>query len=187
MDIGELKRCARREASLRREAAHEVLKGGVGDDLTVRGLDFTPCIVSGFFPFKSEISVLPLLARLHREGWLVAMPVVVGEGLPLLFRSWSPGEALARGVWGIPVPAEDNAELEPDVLLVPMLAFDRRGYRLGYGGGYYDRTLLKLRAVKSIIAIGVAYAAQETPEVPREDFDQALDYIMTEKETFKCG
>ena len=73
------------------------------------------------------------------------------------------------------------------MLLVPMLAFDRRGYRLGYGGGYYDRTLLKLRAVKSIIAIGVAYAAQETPEVPREEFDQALDYIMTEKETFKCG
>jgi 5-formyltetrahydrofolate cyclo-ligase len=91
------------------------------------------------------------------------------------------------GVWNIPVPPETSPELLPDVLLVPMLAFDRNGYRLGYGGGFYDRTLVKLRAIKPVVAIGVAYSAQEVPEVPRAPFDQPLDWIMTERETLKCG
>ena len=117
----------------------------------------------------------------------MCMPVVVGDGLPLGFRSWAPGDAIVPGNWNIPVPADTATALLPDALLVPMLAFDRQGYRLGYGGGYYDRTLLALRALKPVIAIGVAYAAQEVAEVPREPFDQRLDYVMTEKETFACG
>ena len=91
------------------------------------------------------------------------------------------------GVWDIPVPLATAPEVLPDVLLVPMLAFDRKGFRLGYGGGFYDRTLAKLRAVKPVIAIGVAYHAQIVDEVPRDAFDAPLDYVMTEQETIACG
>jgi 5-formyltetrahydrofolate cyclo-ligase len=91
------------------------------------------------------------------------------------------------GIWNIPVPPETSPEVLPDVLLVPMLAFDRRGYRLGYGGGFYDRTLVKLRALKPVLAVGVAYAAQEVAEVLRAPYDQPLDYVMTEAGTFACA
>ena len=118
---------------------------------------------------------------------LRGLPVVIGADQPLLFRAWTPGETLAPGVWDIPIPPETAAEVLPDVLLVPMLAFDRQGYRLGYGGGFYDRTLEKLRAFRRVWAVGVAYAAQEVEAVPRGDHDAPLDYVMTEQETFTCG
>ena len=191
MDIAEVKRGARGEASKRRAAAHQVLHETAKLALAVRGLPIVKgpgqSVVSGFFPYKSEISTLPLLARLQGEGWRLAMPVVAGEGLALTFRAWAPGEPTVAGIWKIPVPAETSPELLPDVLLVPMLAFDSRGFRLGYGGGFYDRTLVKLRALKPIVAIGVAYAGQEVAEVPRAPYDQPLDFIMTEKATFPCG
>jgi 5-formyltetrahydrofolate cyclo-ligase len=94
---------------------------------------------------------------------------------------------LVLGRWDIQVPPAEAPEVLPDVLLVPLLAFDREGFRLGYGGGFYDRTLEKLRALKEVTAIGIAYAGQEMDTVPRDEFDQRLDWIMTEKETFKCG
>jgi 5-formyltetrahydrofolate cyclo-ligase len=191
MDIAAAKRRARGEASKQRAMAHELLREIAKHDLAQRGLPFAfappQAVISGFFPYKSEISALPLLTRLHGDGWTLAMPVVVGEGLPLTFRIWAPGEPTVAGIWNIPVPAETSPEGLPDVLLVPMLAFDARGYRLGYGGGFYDRTLIKLRALKPIVAIGVAYSGQEVAEVPRADHDQPLDYIMTEKATFPCG
>ncbi|MEI2686726.1 MAG: 5-formyltetrahydrofolate cyclo-ligase [Cypionkella sp.] len=112
---------------------------------------------------------------------------MIAPGMPLVFRAWSPGEALVPGVWDIPVPLETAAEVLPDVLLVPMLAFDRAGYRLGYGGGFYDRTLEKLRKLKAVVAIGVAYRAQMVEEVPRGGHDAPLDYVMTEEETIRCG
>jgi len=191
MDLADDKRRARSEAAKRRAAAHPLLHEAAGPALAERGLPFVRearhQIVSGFFPYKSEISLLPLLARLHGEGWVTAMPVVVGEGLPLVFRAWAPGEATVPGIWDIPVPLDTAQEVLPDVLLVPMLAFDRQGYRLGYGGGFYDRTLEKLRKLKEVTAIGVAYAAQEMAEVPRGPHDQPLDWIMTEKATTRCG
>ena len=191
MNIAEIKRQARGEASRRRAAAHELLRESAKRALAERGLPFakTPRqqIVSGFFPYKSEISTLPLLKRLAGEGWTIAMPVVIGEGLPLTFRAWAVGEPTVPGIWNIPVPAETAPELLPDVLLVPMLAFDAKGYRLGYGGGFYDRTLVKLRALKPVVAVGVAYAGQEVAEVPRASYDQPLDYVMTENATFTCG
>ena len=115
------------------------------------------------------------------------MPVVMGEGLPLIFRAWNPGEPTVPGIWNIPVPPESAPELLPDVLLVPMLAFDIAGYRLGYGGGFYDRTLVKLRALKPVTAVGVAYADQQVDAVPRAGYDQPLDYVMTERDSFTCG
>ena len=191
MDIADIKRRARGEASRQRAAAHEALHDVAKKALRDRGLPFareaSQSVVSGFFPYKSEISTLPLLTRLMGEGWTAAMPVVMGEGLPLVFRRWAPGEATVPGIWNIPVPPETSPEVLPDVLLVPMLAFDRMGYRLGYGGGFYDRTLVKLRAAKPVVAVGVAYGAQEVPDVPRAAYDQPLDWIMTEKEAFRCG
>jgi 5-formyltetrahydrofolate cyclo-ligase len=144
-------------------------------------------ILSAFHPTQSEIDVRPLLGKLAGEGWTPCLPVVLGKGLPLEFRRWYPGEALVLGKWGILRPADDAPVVEPDVLLVPLLAFDRQGYRLGYGGGFYDRTLEKLRGMKKVVAIGVAYAAQEIDAVPRDGHDQRLDYIMTEKGVFACG
>ncbi len=191
MNLAEDKRRARSEAAKRRGAAHPLLHEAAGPALAERGLPFIrqpeQRTISGFFPYKSEISLLPLLARLHSEGWVTAMPVVVGEDSPLVFRAWAPGEPTVPGIWEIPMPPETAPEVSPGVLLVPMLSFDRQGYRLGYGGGFYDRTLEKLRKLKQITAIGVAYSAQEMPEVPHGPYDQRLDWIMTEKATTKCG
>ena len=187
--LADIKKLARGEASKRRAAAHELLKDTAGAALAARGLPVgcAPGIVSGFIPYKSEINTIPLLNGLRRGGWMTALPVVIGPGEPLVFRSWSPGEPLVPGVWEIPIPLDSAPELVPDVLLVPMLAFDARGYRLGYGGGFYDRTLQKLRALKSVVAIGVAYGAQVVDEVPRGAHDAPLDFVMTEKATFKCA
>lgn len=154
-----------------------------GAKLAAAGLDFLglePRVVSGFKSFADEIDVLPLMARLARQGWRTALPVVVARGRPLLFRAWEPGEPTVAGPWSIPVPLATAPELEPDVLLVPMLAFDRQGFRLGYGGGFYDRTLAVLRAMKPVVAVGVAYAAQEVAELPRGPHDEPLDWILTE-------
>ncbi|MFM8746772.1 MAG: 5-formyltetrahydrofolate cyclo-ligase [Aestuariivirga sp.] len=190
MNIADVKREARQAAAKRRAAAHAELKEAAGPALAARGLPpgtGAAGTVSGFIPYKSEIDTVPLLTRLSREGWRTCLPVVIGADQPLLFRAWTPGEPLVPGMWDIPIPPESAPEVLPDVLLVPMLAFDRLGFRLGYGGGFYDRTLEKLRSFGKVTAIGVAYAAQEVSEVPRGDHDAPLDHVMTERETFACG
>jgi 5-formyltetrahydrofolate cyclo-ligase len=144
-------------------------------------------VLSGFFPFKDEIDTFPLMGALAAAGWTCSLPVVVGRNQPLLFRSWYPGEPTQSGKWNIPVPLTGAPEVDPDVVLVPMLAFDNEGYRLGYGGGFYDLTLAKLRALKSVVAIGVAYSQQEIDCVPREPHDQPLDYMMTDIGVRRCG
>jgi 5-formyltetrahydrofolate cyclo-ligase len=187
-DDVQIKRLARDYAHKARSEAHEKQAGIAKRALAERGLPpVSGSVVSGFLPFRTEINVLPLLSRLSGEGWTLALPVVVGKGVPLLFRAWRHGEATTPGVWGIPVPVETAEEVLPDVLLVPLLNFDRQGFRLGYGGGFYDRTLSKLRGLKDIVAIGVAYAAQEVDAVPRGPYDQPLEWVMTEAETIKCG
>jgi len=191
MDIAETKRQARAEAARRRVAAHAILKDAAGAALASRGLPDgvaqPPRIISGFVPHKSEVTTMPLLNRLRREGWQTALPVVIAAGEPLGFRLWQPGEKLVPGVWDIPIPPDTAAAVNPDVLLVPGLAYDRNGYRLGYGGGFYDRTLAKLRELKPVVAIGVAYQAQMVDQVPRGAHDARLDFIMTEEETLRCG
>lgn len=191
MDIAEVKRKARTAASKRRAEAHEQLKDVAGAALAERGLPeglhIQSGIVSGFIPYKSEITTVPIMNSLRRAGWQTALPIVIAAEQPLIFRAWAPGEPLTPGVWDIPIPLDTSLEVLPDVLLVPMLAFDRAGYRLGYGGGFYDRTLEKLRALKKVVAIGVAYHAQLVDEVPRGPHDAPLDFIMTERETFACA
>ncbi|CAN5418090.1 5-formyltetrahydrofolate cyclo-ligase [soil metagenome] len=178
------KRQARTEAQRIRDSARKTIGESAALALAENALCFfagsEPAVVSGFHPHMSEISVLPLLARLVSMGWASCLPAVTGKGHPLVFRAWEPGDALIRGLWDIKVPAEDAKELVPDMLLVPMLAFDRQGHRLGYGGGFYDRTLELLRKTKPVTAIGVAYAAQEMERVPHGAHDAVLDAILTE-------
>ena len=189
--LGAVKKAARISAASAREAAHDKAKDSAPAALAARGLpipwDPQNHIVSVFHSFGSEISTAELFDKLVAEGWTTALPVVVSKNAPLLFRQWAPGDALVVGRWDIQIPLETAPEVQPDVLLVPLLAFDRKGYRLGYGGGFYDRTLEKLRALKKVTAIGIAYAGQEIDTVPHDGHDQPLDWIMTERETIKCG
>jgi 5-formyltetrahydrofolate cyclo-ligase len=140
-------------------------------------------VVSGYWPFRTEIDPRPLMARLERLGARLALPVTParGSGAPLCFRRWRDGAALSRGAFGVPEPGPECETVEPDLLLVPLLAFDRAGRRLGYGQGHYDRTLCGLKARRPTLAIGVAFAAQEVTRVPTDPHDQLLDGVVTER------
>jgi 5-formyltetrahydrofolate cyclo-ligase len=137
-------------------------------------------VVAGYWPMGDEIDPRPLMARLAARGCSLALPVVTAPGQALDFRAWAPGEPLEAGRYGTRHPALSALPLVPTVLLVPLVAFDRSGGRLGYGGGYYDRTLERLRARSQVVAIGVAFAAQEVSLVPRDRHDQPLDLVLTE-------
>jgi 5-formyltetrahydrofolate cyclo-ligase len=180
----QLKAALRRAALARRDALPPAERMAAALALAERGLPLevtTGTVVSGFSPLKSEISPLPLLRRLADAGADLALPVVVGRGRPLVMRAWSFGTPLVSGVWGIRQPPADAPELNPDILIVPLLAFDRRGHRIGYGAGYYDMTIARLRAMKPITAIGVAFAAQEIAAVPATPRDARLDLVLTER------
>jgi 5-formyltetrahydrofolate cyclo-ligase len=139
-------------------------------------------IVSGFSPINSEINPLPLMKNLANAGAQLALPVVAGRGLPLIMRAWRFGDTLKAGQWGIREPAADTPQVDPDILLVPLAAFDRHGHRIGYGAGYYDLTINALRGKKPVIAIGLAFAVQEIPRVPATQRDARLDLVLTERE-----
>jgi 5-formyltetrahydrofolate cyclo-ligase len=143
-------------------------------------------IVSGFASLPDEFRIWPLLRRLHGQGYRLALPVMQGKAKPLLFRAWAPGDLMNKAVWGIPEPRAGKPVLEPDILLVPLLAFDACGGRLGYGGGFYDRTLATLRAIKQIIAVGLAYDEQRVDAVPYLDYDQRLDWVLTPSGPIRC-
>ena len=191
MDLVQIKKEARVAAIAARLSAHNAWKDRAPLALAARPFPFEARagfnVVSAFHPYQSEIDTRLLLGKLAGEGWTTCLPVVLGKGLPLEFRRWLPGEPLVKGVWGIERPPDTSPLVEPDVLIIPLLAFDRKGYRLGYGGGFYDRTLEKIRILKNIVAVGVGYSGQEVEAVPHGAHDQPLDYMMTEKEIFKCG
>ena len=187
----DLKAALRKSAAINRRAVHEQLAMSAPLLLGSFAFPAKPKLgfncVSAFHPFRSEIDTRPLLGRLAGEGWTTALPVVMGAGKPLLFRRWLPGEPLVKDAMGIAIPKPATPEVEPDVLIIPLLAFDRKGYRLGYGGGFYDRTLAALRTKKKIVAIGAGYSAQEVETVPHESYDQKLDFVMTEKGIITCA
>ncbi|WP_038036759.1 5-formyltetrahydrofolate cyclo-ligase [Thermopetrobacter sp. TC1] len=139
-------------------------------------------VVAGYHAVGQELDVIPLLRALDQAGFITALPVVPEETGPLLFHRWRPGEPLKEGRFAVPVPAF-AAPVTPQVVIVPLLGFDRRGFRLGQGGGHYDRTLAHLRANGDIVAIGAAYSGQELDRVPREAHDAPLDWILTDRET----
>ena len=169
-------------------AAQKAQAAGAIADL---GLGFLPAhsataVVSGFAPLADEFRLWPLLRRLAGEGVPLALPALQGKGNPLLFRAWRPGDETAPGVWGIAEPTPDKPSVEPDILLVPLLAFDLAGWRLGYGGGFYDRTLRRLRADKPVLAVGIAYTEQRVDAVPHLDYDERLDWVLTPSGPIRC-
>ena len=185
MSILDEKKRLRAAATERREVLSDDLRAKAAQAVAESGLALAPrdraIAISAYHPVGAELDCLPLMARLAGAGHVTCLPIVAKRASPLVFRRWAPGEPLKEGLSGIPVPPREAGVVEPDLLFVPLLAFDRRGYRLGYGGGYYDRTLTDLRSRKQITAIGLAFAAQEVPEVPRLDYDARLDAVLTEE------
>ena len=139
-----------------------------------------PPVVSAYHPMRGEADPLPLLAALSAADVATALPVMVARAHPLRFLSWRPGEPLRPARFGVLEPPPDAVEREPDLLFIPLAAFDARGFRLGYGGGFYDATLAGLRRRKRILAVGVAFALQEVDRVPSEPHDERLDAVVTE-------
>ena len=146
-----------------------------------------PAVVSGYVPIGDEANIMELLRALHAAGHQLALPVIIEKGKPLEFRSWSPGDRLEVTQWGIREPAGDAAVVAPDIVLSPLLAFDAAGYRLGYGGGFYDRSLAELGAQKQVVSIGIAFDEQRVDAVPRDAYDQRLDWILTPSGATKFG
>ena len=141
-------------------------------------------IVSGFLPIGSEIDVRPLLQMCLNAGAEICLPCVVENNAPLIFRKWREGDALVKESFGTKAPHPNKKELIPDIIITPMLAFDSAGYRLGYGGGFYDRTFAKLRPIKNILAVGVALDIQHIDTVPVGEFDMPLNAVITENKSY---
>jgi 5-formyltetrahydrofolate cyclo-ligase len=177
----------RREALARRGQIEPAARAAFSIRLADEGLRLArvwrPRIVSVFYSLRDEPDTLLLLTALADKGFATALPVVIGRGSALTFRLWRPGEPTRAGAMSIREPVEDAPIVEPDLLFVPLACFDRRGHRIGYGAGYYDRTLTNLRAMKPVHAIGVAYGICEVAAVPYETHDQTLDALVTEQET----
>jgi 5-formyltetrahydrofolate cyclo-ligase len=176
----------RAEALARRDALPAATRAAAAETIAARSLPLRierGMIVSGFSPMKSEINPVPLMRKLADAGARLALPAIAGRGRPLIMRAWSFGDRLASGQWGIREPTPEAPEVAPDIVIVPLAAFDRAGHRIGYGAGYYDMTINGLRARKAVTAIGIAFAAQEIPRVPATEHDERLDLVLTENET----
>jgi len=179
----------RRAVLQRRDALPAAERAAAAEAIAGRPLPVTVAkgaVVSGFSPIRSEINPLPLMRRYQDAGALLALPVIVSRGKPLSFRLWRRGEELQRGQWGIRQPSLDAPEVDPDLVIAPLAAFDRKGNRIGFGAGYYDLTLTRLRARKPVTAVGIAYAAQEIDAVPALPHDARLDLVITEREVIDC-
>jgi 5-formyltetrahydrofolate cyclo-ligase len=158
-----------------RDLALPVLDAGPGD------------AVSGFWPMRHEIDPRPLMEAVHAAGATCCLPVVERKAAPLGFRRWTPGDRLEPAAFGTREPHPDAPAVVPTHLLVPLLVFDREGYRLGYGGGFYDRTIAALRERAPVLTVGIAYAAQEIDAVPHDALDARLDWVVTEAEAIYIG
>ncbi|KUF11202.1 5-formyltetrahydrofolate cyclo-ligase [Pseudoponticoccus marisrubri] len=180
MELAERKTAARKAAFERRKTAFDAQAPGAAGKLSeiLAGHRGVPC--SGFLPIRTEIDPRPAMEEAAAHG-PVGVPVIQGRGQPLRFARWEPGMALVDGPFGARIP-EAPEYFEPELLIVPLVAFTRAGARLGYGGGFYDRTLQQLRARRRTLAVGFAFAAQEAEALPLEPTDQPLDMIVTERE-----
>ncbi len=189
MNLSDSKADSRLKARHRRRTAHAeggqdaargVVEQGLAAVADIRGA--APAgIVAGYLAVGSELDADPLLAALEKRGWSLALPVVKAPRTPLVFRRWRRGQPMDEGSFGIAQPRDDAPDVRPDVVLAPLLAFDDDGYRLGQGGGFYDRTLEKWRAAGHMVPVlGLAFAAQRIDAVPRDQYDQRLDGIVTE-------
>ncbi|MEJ2626112.1 MAG: 5-formyltetrahydrofolate cyclo-ligase [Pseudolabrys sp.] len=182
-DIAQAKKDIRASALAKRDAMTADERAAAAEQIAAR--DFPVAIapgvlISGFMPMKTEINPLPLMKVLEQAGARLALPAIEGRGHPLIMRAYKFGDEFARGQWGIREPKPEAPEVAPDIVIVPLAAFDGAGNRIGYGAGYYDMTLAALRAKKKVTAIGIAFAAQEMPAVPTDARDEPLDLVLTE-------
>ena len=187
--LDDAKAAIRREAKARRDALPPDVRAAAAQAIAARPFPVAVAAgatASGFMPMKSEISPIPLLRALADAGARLALPAIAGRGRPLVMRAYAFGDPLAAGVWGIREPLPDAPEVLPDIVLVPLLAFARSGHRVGYGAGYYDMTITALRATKTVLAVGIAFAAQEIASVPTTPRDARLDLVLTEREVIDC-
>jgi len=171
----------------KRDALSDEQRADAAQALARRKLPFeiaAGTIVSGYSPIRNEIDPAPLMRKLAEAGATLALPAVMARGKSLAFRAFSPDDRLLLGPLGILEPSPAAAEVVPDIMLVPLAAFDRLGHRIGYGAGHYDYTLAYLRKIKAITAIGLAFAAQEIEAVPALAHDVALDFVLTETKAF---
>jgi len=188
------KQAVRETAKARRRHVAMAADADAANVMAAHFLDGVPCgaeagakSVGGYWPVGSEMDSRPLLKALDEAGWQCALPVVEKAGTPLCFRAWRPGDDLEPGAHAIPAPLATAARVTPALLLVPLLAFDRSGHRVGYGGGYYDRSIAALRGAGALLAVGLAYAGQELAAVPVAGNDAALDWVVTEREAIEIG
>ena len=183
MTLDDLKAAARKAAFARRKAAHDLNLPGTAGRLSEVLAGYRGVPVAGYIPIRTEIDPLPAMAEASAYG-PVGVPVIRAAGQPLVFSEWSPDCDMIDGPFGASVPAEEQL-MTPEVLIVPLVAFSTTGGRLGYGGGFYDRTLEGLRAQRPTLAIGFAYGAQEADDLPLEATDQPLDLIVTERDVIE--
>ncbi|MBN8961323.1 MAG: 5-formyltetrahydrofolate cyclo-ligase [Rhizobiales bacterium] len=185
MVIDQNKSMLRTAALARRDALNDLARDAAAQRLAAFAdiFNVTPnIVVAGYMPMRNEADPLPLMRALAGRGARLALPVVIARDAPLVFRAWREGDALIAGPFGTRHPADTTPQFVPDIVLVPLAAFDRRGHRIGYGGGYYDRTLAVLRAQKPVVAAGVAFAVQEVETVPASHHDAVLDVVLTDLE-----
>ena len=186
-DLTDLKASLRKQGYAARKAPHEADRAAGGalslaarDHFLAARLHTGAEVISGYCPIRTEIDVIPLMTALHAAGHRLCVPVIEAAGQPLAFREWTPEAEMVEGPFGARVPAS-GAWLEPQFLIAPLVAFDAGCWRLGYGGGFYDRTLARLRAMRRTLAVGFAYAAQQIDAVPHDATDQRLDGVVTEQ------
>jgi 5-formyltetrahydrofolate cyclo-ligase len=186
--IADQKAALRGHARRARRACYQadhLVGGRAAHELALQFLEMIPVapgtVVAGYWPMGTEIDPRPLLQGLRDRGVVIALPVALAPDAPLAFRLWDAAVPLVPDCYGIAAPAADQPLLTPSIILVPLLAFDRHGGRLGQGGGHYDRTLAALRAAGPVMAVGVAYAGQEQEALPTEAHDERLDGIVTEE------
>jgi 5-formyltetrahydrofolate cyclo-ligase len=187
------KAALRQQMQVTRAALPEADRGRVARDLCGHAdalmslLDRARPVISSYWAIGSELDPKPLEQQLIARGASICLPVMVGKALPLLFRTYAPGDDLVARAWGIQEPGVTAAACTPHVLLVPLLAVDPTGVRLGYGGGFYDRTLQQLRALAPTLAVGVAYAEQMIDTVPTATYDQRLDWVLSPSGLHRCS
>jgi 5-formyltetrahydrofolate cyclo-ligase len=173
----------RRAALERRDALDGEQRAAAAQAVAQRGLPIEitgTTVVAGYSPIRSEIDPMPLMRELAAKGARLALPVITARGQALHFRVWHPGDRLLPGPLGILEPSPAASEIVPDIVLVPLAAFDQAGHRIGYGAGHYDRTLAQMRKSRHAVAVGLAFADQEVEAVPVLAHDVALDFVVTE-------
>lgn len=178
-DLTQAKAAARKDAFARRKAAKSPDRDATAvAHLLEAVLPYQGRAIAGYMPIRTEVDPVPVMAAMAAFG-PVCVPVILGKDQPLVFHRWEPGCDMVEGAFGAFVPAKPEVVV-PEVLIVPLVAFDAQGGRLGYGGGFYDRTLEGLRARGEAVAIGYAFQAQEAQDLPLEPTDQPLDLMVTD-------